>query len=80
MVAVIDEFIDANGATAGNQALGVNGAALVNVTTAGIAGSCLVVNDGTAGFQTANDSVVNITGFSGTLPGLGAITPSSFFI
>jgi len=63
-----------------NQALGINSAALVSVTTAGIAGTYLVINDGTAGFQSANDSVVNITGFSGTLPGLGAITPSSFFI
>ncbi|MFN9176465.1 MAG: beta strand repeat-containing protein [Synechocystis sp.] len=73
-------FTDANGLTAGAQALGVNSAALVSVTTAGIAGTYLVINDGTAGFQSANDLVVNITGFSGTLPGLGAIPPSSFFI
>jgi len=73
-------FTDADGLTAGAQALGVNGAALVSVTTAGIVGTYLIVNDNTAGFQSANDAVVNITGFSGTLPGLGAIPPSSFFI
>ena len=72
-------FTDANGATTGNQALGVNQAALVTVTTAGIAGTYLVINDNVAGFQSASDSFVNITGFSGSLPGLGAITPSSFF-
>jgi hypothetical protein len=72
-------FADANGLTAGNQALGVNRAALVTVTTTGIAGTYLIINDNVAGFQSANDSLVNITGFSGTLPGLGAIAVNSFF-
>ena len=73
-------FTDANGALAGNQALGTNSAALVVVTTASIAGTYLVINDGTAGFQASNDLVINLTGYTGTLPPLGNITVSSFFI
>ena len=73
-------FTDANGALTGNQALGVNSAALVEVTTASIAGTYLVINDGVAGFQSSNDLLVNITGSSGTLPALGTIAVSSFFI
>jgi hypothetical protein len=73
-------FTDANGALTGNQVLGVNSAALVEVTTAGIAGTYLVINDGVAGFQSSNDLLVNITGYSGTLPALGSIDVSSFFI
>jgi len=38
-------------------------AALVVVTTYGIAGTYLVINDDVAGFQTNNDLVVNITGY-----------------
>jgi len=73
-------FTDANGATTGNQALEVNSAALVQVTTAGIAGTYLVINDNTAGFQSNNDLLINITGYSGTLPALGAISVNSFFV
>ena len=73
-------FTDANGALGGNQALGVNSAALVNVTTAGIGGTYLVINDGVAGFQSGNDLLVNITGCTGTLPALGAIAVNNFFI
>ena len=73
-------FIDANGGLSDNQALGVNSAALVSVTTSGIAGTYLVINDGVAGFQLGNDLLVNITGYSGTLPTLDTITVSSFFI
>jgi len=73
-------FTDANGALTGNQALGVNSAALVSVTTFGIAGTYLVINDGVAGFQSSNDLLVNITGSSGILPALGTIAVSSFFI
>lgn len=73
-------FTDANGALTGNQALGVNSAALVSVTTSGIAGTYLVINDGVTGFQSSNDLLVNITGYSGTLPALGSIDVSSFFI
>jgi hypothetical protein len=72
-------FADANGIIAGNQALGINSAALFKVTTSGIAGTYLIINDGTGGFQSSNDLLVNITGYSGTLPALGAISVNSFF-
>ena len=73
-------FTDANGALTGNQALSVNSVALVSVTTVGIAGTYLVINDDVAGFQSSNDLLVNITGHSGTLPALGTIAVSGFFI
>ncbi|MBG0743898.1 MAG: hemolysin, partial [Cylindrospermopsis raciborskii KL1] len=73
-------FADANGSLTGNQALGINSAALVSATTSGIAGTYLVINDGVTGFQSANDLLVNITGYSGVLPALGNIAVSSFFI
>ncbi|ODV37652.1 beta strand repeat-containing protein [Microcystis aeruginosa] len=73
-------FTDANGAITGNQGLGVNSAALVQVTTGAIAGTYLVINDSTAGFQSSNDLLINITGFTGTLPALGNIPVGNFFI
>jgi hypothetical protein len=73
-------FTDANGSLAKNQALGINSAALVQVTTAGIAGNYIIVNDNVAGFQSANDLLVNVTGITGTLPALGNITVSNFFV
>ena len=72
-------FTDANGATAGNQALASNSAALVVATTPAIAGTYLVVNDAAAGFQASNDLVVNLTGLTGPLPALGSIPVSSWF-
>ncbi|MFM7875230.1 MAG: bluetail domain-containing putative surface protein, partial [Microcystis panniformis] len=73
-------FTDANGAITGNQELGVNSAALVQVTTGAIAGTYLVINDSAAGFQSSNDLLINITGFTGTLPALGNIPVGNFFI
>ncbi|MEH2059327.1 MAG: calcium-binding protein [Nostoc sp.] len=73
-------FTDANGALAGNQTLGVNGAALVKVTSGAIAGTYLAINDSTAGFQASSDLLVNLTGLTGTLPALGNIAVSSFFV
>jgi len=73
-------FTDANGATTGNQGLGVNSAALVQVTTGAIAGTYLIINDSTDGFQSSNDLLVNITGFTGTLPALGSIPVGNFFV
>ena len=73
-------FTDANGAITGNQGLGVNSAALVQVTTGAIAGTYLVINDSTAGFQSSNDLLINITGFTGSLPALGSIPVGNFFI
>nr|NCS39536.1 hemolysin [Microcystis aeruginosa BS13-10] len=74
---VTNVFIDANGATAGNQALGINSAVLVRDNTAS---TYLIINDGTAGFQSANDLVINLTGLTGTLPALGTIAVNSFFV
>ncbi|MGL5059563.1 MAG: bluetail domain-containing putative surface protein, partial [Microcoleus sp.] len=77
---VTQVFADADGALAGNQALGINSAALVVVTTGSIAGTYLTINNGTAGFQASGDLVVNLTGYTGTLPPLGNVAVSSFFI
>jgi Ca2+-binding RTX toxin-like protein len=77
---VTQVFTDANGGLAGNQTLGINSAALVVATTGSLAGTYLVINDGTAGFQASNDLVIDLTGYTGTLPPLGNITVSSFFI
>ena len=38
---------------------------VVTFSTGTFAGSYLVVNDGTAGFQAANDFLVNVTGING---------------
>jgi len=73
---VANVFADANGALAGNQALGINRAALVKANTS----TYLIVNDGVAGFQSANDLVINLTGITGTLPALGTIAVNSFFV
>ena len=75
---VTNVFTDANGATAGNQALGMNSAALVRV--ANTTTTYLIINDGTAGFQSANDLVINLTGLTGSLPALGTIPVNSFFV
>jgi len=42
-------------------------AQVVNFTTGAAAGTYLVINDGSAAFQAANDLVINITGVSGTV-------------
>jgi Ca2+-binding RTX toxin-like protein len=73
-------FIDANGQQAGQQALGINAAALVKVTGSSIAGTYLIVNDNTAGFQANTDTLVNLTGYKGTLPDLGPIAVNNFFV
>ena len=72
-------FRDANGAVAGNQALGANRAALVVATRAPIAGTYLFINDGNAARNNSNDLLINITGFTGALPGLGGIPVSTVF-
>jgi ELWxxDGT repeat protein len=74
---VTNVFTDANGATAGNQALGINSAALVRDNSSS---TYLIINDGTAGFQSANDLVINLTGLTGSLPALGPIPVNSFFV
>jgi hypothetical protein len=72
-------FRDANGAAAGNQALGANRAALVVATRAPIAGTYLFVNDSNAARNNSQDLLINITGFTGALPALGAIPVASLF-
>jgi Ca2+-binding RTX toxin-like protein len=72
-------YRDANGAINGTQSLILGGAAVVVSTNAAIAGTYLIVDDRVAGFS-RNDLVVNITGYSGNLPALGAISVPSFFI
>jgi 2',3'-cyclic-nucleotide 2'-phosphodiesterase (5'-nucleotidase family) len=72
-------FTDANGSLAGNQALGANKAALVVATRAPIAGTYLFINDGNASRNNSNDLLINLTGFSGTLPGLGVIPVGTVF-
>jgi alpha-tubulin suppressor-like RCC1 family protein len=64
-------FADADGRTAGDQPLAANAAALVRSTNAAIAGTYLLINNGNAGRSLTADLMVNITGFSGTLPALG---------
>lgn len=72
-------FRDANGAVAGNQALGANRAAVVVATRAPIAGTYLFINDGNATRDNRNDLLINITG-SGGLPGLGVVAVNSGFV
>jgi ELWxxDGT repeat protein len=73
---VTNVFTDANGAIPGNQPLGINSAVLVRDNSSS---TYLIINDGTLGFQSANDLVINLTGLTGTLPALGAIAVNSFF-
>jgi len=73
-------FRDANGSVAGNQALAANRAALVVATKAPIAGTYLFINDGNAARNNSNDLLINLTGFSGGLPGLGVIPVNSVFV
>ena len=68
-------FSDANAALTGNQALSANSAVLVIATNAAIAGTYLLINDSTAALNTTSDLMINITGYSGAIPGLGAISP-----
>jgi len=76
---VAQVFIDANGGLAGSQALGTNSAALIVATNASIAGNYLVINDATAGFQASKDLVIKLT-TAGTLPPVGAIPVTNFFV
>jgi Ca2+-binding RTX toxin-like protein len=72
-------YTDADGAQTSNQPLATAGAAIVVATGAGVAGTYLIVDDGINGLS-SNDLVINITGYSGNLPALGAISVPSFFI
>ncbi len=69
-------FIDANGKQAGNQALAVNSAAIVE--TFGFFNAYLVINDNTPGFQANSDLVINLATF-GAMPPLGVIPVDTIF-
>ncbi|MDJ0605272.1 bluetail domain-containing putative surface protein [Microcystis sp. M53602_WE12] len=45
-----------------------------------MAGTYLVINDSAAGFQSSNDLLINITGFTGALPALGNSPGGNFFV
>ncbi|BAY78132.1 hemolysin-type calcium-binding region [Nostoc linckia NIES-25] len=68
-------FIDANGKLAGNQALGINSAAIVYNGL----DLFLVVNDGIAGFQASSDLSIRLETY-GTLPGFGSVPVDTFFV
>ncbi|MEG4007707.1 calcium-binding protein [Microcoleus sp. Pol11C1] len=72
-------FIDADGGLAGNQALGINSAALVVATNSAILNNYLVMNDATAGFQASNDLVIQLR-TTGVFPPVGNIPVTNFFV
>jgi Ca2+-binding RTX toxin-like protein len=72
-------FRDADGAIAGEQSLGLNSAALVQVGSGQATAMYLLINDQSAGFQANTDILLNLTGISGNLPSLGNIPVNSFF-
>jgi Ca2+-binding RTX toxin-like protein len=72
-------YSDVDGTQTGNQPISIAGAALVVANGAGVAGTYLIVDDGVVGFS-SNDLVINITGYNGSLPALGAISIPSFFV
>jgi len=65
-------FADSDSAATGNQPLLLNSAALAVVTSGAVAGSYLIVNNGVAGFQATDDLVVNITGYTESLPSVAS--------
>jgi len=73
-------FADSDGAAAGNQPLALDSAALVAVTNGAIKGTYLIVNNNVPGFQSTDDLLISITGFSGTIPAYGSVDPSTFFV
>ncbi len=73
-------FDDANGAP-GVQQLGINAAALVVNKKWPFGGTYLIINDSELGFNRVSDLVINITGYTGMLPDVGAIPDvGSFFV
>ncbi|BDT16413.1 calcium-binding protein [Arthrospira platensis NCB002] len=73
-------FRNADGGQPGQQELEPNSAVLVRATNADIRGTYLVINDNVPGFQPQNDLVINITGYTGDLPGFGEIPLEDFFV
>lgn len=52
---------------------------LVGATQPSIAGTYLLINNGKAGRNNSADLLINISGYAGELPGLGAIAVNSVF-
>lgn len=69
-------FSDADATRPGNQALGLNSAAIVE--TNDYYNAYLIINDGTAGFQANSDLVINLALY-GSLPPWGAIPVDTIF-
>lgn len=69
-------FADANGNMPGAQPLATGAAALVVVPNA----TYLVINNEISGFQSNQDLLVNLTGYSGVLPPVGIIAVGNLFI
>jgi hypothetical protein len=40
----------------------------------------LIINDSTATFSATNDLVINLTNYRGTLPSVGTVAVSQFFV
>ncbi|MFM7361707.1 MAG: bluetail domain-containing putative surface protein, partial [Cyanobium sp.] len=72
-------YTDADGRRRGNQPLGAAEAALVVSSNRAIAGTYLLINDKKAGLDASNDLMIEISGYSGKLPGLGSITGDGVF-
>lgn len=72
-------FADADGRQQGNQQLGSRSAALVRATGAEIRGTYLLVNNGNRQLNGSRDLMIELTGFRGELPRLGAIDPDLVF-
>ena len=72
-------FADADGRRRGDQPLGAAEAALVVSSNRAIAGTYLLINDKKAGLDASNDLMIEISGYSGKLPGLGSITGDGVF-
>jgi hypothetical protein len=51
----------------------------VVATKSSIRGTYLFINDGSAARSNSTDLLINLTGYSGALPGLGVIPVSSVF-
>jgi Ca2+-binding RTX toxin-like protein len=71
---------DSDGAMAGNQALGISDAVIIESTNTGIAGTYLIVNNDNNTNLGLNDLVINITGYSGMLDGPGVISQQIFTV
>jgi hypothetical protein len=73
-------YSDADGKRRNNQPLGANEAALVVAKNSPVAGTYLLINDSHASLNSRTDLMINLSGTSGSLPGLGTSAVSSLFV